>query len=73
MTFAWVFECSFTAVREEVPKRMPVRLARGSRESGGVQLPFISQVRILPYIRQDVCQLVWSPREAASRRTFGYG
>ena len=33
----------------------------------------LSQVRILPYIRQDVCQLVWSPRDAASRRTFGYG
>lgn len=54
-----VIESSFTAVRKELPKRMPVTIAHGNRESDGVQIPSISQVRFLPYIRKDVCQLVW--------------
>ena len=33
-----VFEYSFTAVREELPKRMPVAIAHGNRESDGVQI-----------------------------------
>lgn len=37
-----VFESSFTAVHEELPKCMPVLPARGNRESDGVNSPQIA-------------------------------